>query len=343
MVTEIDDQARRRGRRPDAEVDLVLDSDRPAEDCLEIAGANKLLHDRRPGARAGDALRPLVDHHAFVGPEVEAGCGVHPYEHNRAALDLDRISRAILLERALDVLDAVAGQVISELEDDAVVALMPPDGNPLEQRRAAPCRTSMPAVVVGAVVVPVVVEGSPAGVACSSDPPQPETAARAARSRPRATYARICGAYVRLVKKPRAWCSIGSSFEGLRGGSFPTRWTPPLSARIRRPSARACSAAIWRFATRRAGRTSSRWSRSSATRRTTRAANAGAGGSRSGHSSQSSGSATHLRWRPPASSRAASDATRTSVSHRSSSRPREKRSPPLRERLARRHDGYSRR
>src|SRR6266545_3344487 len=92
MVTEIDDQARRRGRGPDAEVDLVLEPDRPAQYGLEIARPSQLLHDRGPGARAGDAFRSLVDHHAFVGPQVETGCGLHPDEHDRTALHLDRIS-----------------------------------------------------------------------------------------------------------------------------------------------------------------------------------------------------------------------------------------------------------
>jgi hypothetical protein len=63
---------------------------------------------------------------------------LHAHDDKRVACDVDGVARAVFYERRLDVLDSVAGQAfVTELEDDAVVALVVSDGDTLEQRGRA--------------------------------------------------------------------------------------------------------------------------------------------------------------------------------------------------------------
>src|SRR5436190_12581506 len=120
-IPEIYDQPRGRCGGRDAKVRLGLEADRPAEDGLEVTGAHDLLDNRRAGARARDALRPLVDELALAAIQVEAGCGLHPHDDERVAGDVDGSAGAVLLQRRQHVLDPVPRQaLVAELEHDAV-------------------------------------------------------------------------------------------------------------------------------------------------------------------------------------------------------------------------------
>src|SRR5205085_9623931 len=135
-IPQVDDETSRLVERTDAEVHALLDADRPREDGLEIPGAHELAHDR--GARVGAFDPPWahVDEAPLVGREVEARCRLHPHEQDRAACDLDRVPGAVLDDRPVDVLDLPAWSQVLELEDDAVVAFMSPDGDAFEERRS---------------------------------------------------------------------------------------------------------------------------------------------------------------------------------------------------------------
>src|SRR5215212_5615715 len=132
VIPEIYDEPRRRRQRQHVEVDLLLEAYGPREHSFEVAGADDLANDRR----SRHAPRALVDEVAFARVQVEARRGLHAHDDKGRAGDRHRVAAAVLLQRRLHVLNAVARQALTaELEDDAVVALVATDADALEQRR----------------------------------------------------------------------------------------------------------------------------------------------------------------------------------------------------------------
>ena len=143
MVAEVDDQPRRRRRRSDEKIDLVGETDRPAQHRFEIAGPDELLHDRCARARAVDPPWPLVGHHALARVQVEAGCRLHAHDDDGCALHVDRLAGPVFLQRLVRVRDLVTRQDILELEDDPVVAFVPADGDAVKESDLAAVRGTL--------------------------------------------------------------------------------------------------------------------------------------------------------------------------------------------------------
>src|SRR5207302_2058316 len=108
LVPHVDDEPRGIVESLDAEVDALLDADRPREHGLEVPGADDLADDRGAAVGSLDPARALVDEAPLVRREVESRRRLHPHEQDRTARDLDRVSRAVLDDRPVDVLDLPA-------------------------------------------------------------------------------------------------------------------------------------------------------------------------------------------------------------------------------------------
>src|SRR3954454_5709318 len=131
VIPEIYDQPGRRacGRNP--KVDLLLETDGPRQHRFEVAGAHDFLDDRRPG----QPFRPLVDERPLPRVQIEAGRRLHTHDDEGRAVDVHDLPGAVLLQRRVRVLDAIAGKPVAlELEDNPVVALVAADRDSLEQR-----------------------------------------------------------------------------------------------------------------------------------------------------------------------------------------------------------------